>query len=161
MLIYKRKDKPPRWRVSGNKTENKPQFVGQTSETQLDLLTRMWRKVHRTLLMRPDRFARQYWEKNRKSAINKNHLYMKELWCIMQVIKQRKFPLLCLQVASGKILHYHRGLSHKLSISLSQLMILLLRERKMQIHRDSTIYSEQIKLPNFFLTRVQYSIFWN
>lgn len=32
---------------------------------------RIWRKVHRIFLMRPDCFARHYWEKNRKSTIKK------------------------------------------------------------------------------------------
>lgn len=73
---------------------------------------------------------------------------MKELWYIIQVIKQGVYSWSCLWVYFGKLLH-NRVVCYRISINSSQPKIILLKEIKMQTLRDSRIKLRKIKLPNF------------
>lgn len=123
---------------------------------------RIWRKVHRTFLMRPDRFARQYWEKNRKSTINKTICTWKNYDASCRSLNRENSPCYVFRLLQAKsFITTEDWATGSLSACPNSWFSCWGREKCKHTETVLTIYSEQVKLPNFFLTRVQYSIFWN
>lgn len=101
---------------------------------------RIWRKELTTFLMRPELFPRHSWEKNRRSTINKTMCTRKNYDTSCRSLNRESVPCQVFRSVWANSYIYTEGRAAASPSILLSSTILLLRERKMQIHRDSSTY---------------------